>query len=103
MTFTKASILGFSAGFVAAIVVGRIRVPRPAFLISVDKKEHLSKKEAAAKINDALEDRELLFEILLAPETAPAELFERVKLKALIDPQWAQLVELIKGDMRKDQ
>lgn len=96
MKFTKAAIWGFSTGFVAAMVVAKIKVPTPGFLISLDKKEHLSKKEAAAKINDALEDRDLLFEIFLEPEKAAKTLLETMELKALTEPQWTQLLEVLK-------
>ena len=65
MSFKKSSIAGFVTGFAFSMIVARIRVPTPGFLISVDKKESLNKKEAAAQINDLLEDRELLFDLFL--------------------------------------
>jgi hypothetical protein len=94
VAFTKAAVLGFSVGFVASVIVSCIRVPRPAFLISADRRERLSRKEAAAKINDVMEDREILFEILLTPEKVSAGLLEEIRLKAMIDPQWMQLLTI---------
>ena len=93
MSFTKASITGFVTGFAVAVVVGRIRVPRPGFLISADKKERLNKKEAAARLNDANEDRELLFDLIfIDPEKDNHDLIQTVRLKAVFDPRWEKVV-----------
>lgn len=41
-----------------------------------------------------MEDREILFEILLTPEKVSAGLLEEIRLKAMIDPQWMQLLTI---------
>lgn len=93
MSFTKASILGFVTGAVVAVVVGSIRVPRPGFLITADKKKHLDRKEAAARLNDANEDRELLFGLIfIDPEADNRGLLQAIRLKAVLDPRWEKVV-----------
>lgn len=103
MSFTKSSIAGFATGFVVAVVVGRIRVPRPAFLISADKKERLSKKEAAARLNDANEDRELLFGLIfIDPEKDNHDLIQTIRLKAMLDPRWEKVFDTFTTPLRDD-
>lgn len=93
--FTQAGVIGFACGFTVAITAGFIKVQRPAFLISMDKKETLTKKEAAARLNDVYEDRELLFEYILGNRENFPSLLQDIRLKALIDPRWGELLERI--------
>jgi hypothetical protein len=96
VNFTKASVLGFGTGFVAALVIARIRVPRSSFLISMDKKESLTKKEAAARINDLMEDRELLFDFMIHIDENPSQLLSQIKFKALTDPRWQEFLDWVR-------
>lgn len=93
MSIAKGTLAGFAVGFAVSMVVARIRVPRPGFLISVDKKEVLSKKEAATRLNDANEDRELLFGLIfIDPEKDNHDLLQNIRLKALIDSRWEKVL-----------
>lgn len=93
--FTQAGVIGFACGFTVAVASGFIKVRRPGFLISADKKETLSKKEAAARLNDVYEDRELLFEYILGNHADFPALLQDIRLKALIDPRWGELLHRI--------
>jgi hypothetical protein len=50
MSFSKGALAGFATGLAIAVVFAQVRVPRPAFLITADKKERLNKKEAPAAL-----------------------------------------------------
>lgn len=107
MTFAKSSVVGFVTGFVVSMVMLKIRVPTPAFLISADKKTRLTKKEAATRLNDALEDREIFFDFFLeAGGGDPEGMLKTIQLKAMVDPRWLEFLRKFEtygqNDRRED-
>lgn len=102
MNFTKASIVGLATGFAAGVAISMIRVPRPGFLINAEKQERLSKKEAAALLNDAYEDLEMLFDLFLAPEKDPVGWLQSVRMKAMVDPRWAELLVMYERNKNRN-
>ena len=103
MGFAKSSVLGFTVGFVAAIGVSLIKIDRPAFLINAKTRERLSKKEAAALLNDAYEDRDILFSLILIEEGDGFEHLDAIRIKALTEPRWAKVLEKIEESVKRER
>lgn len=96
MGFGKGSVIGFGVGFAAAVVVSFIPIRRPGFLIEVETKQKIDRKEAFVRINDLAEEVAMLRAFISVEDENNAEefgcYFASLRMRALTDPFYQKLL-----------